>query len=72
MTLTVTILGGFCIAIISALISAYVTGMKKVDCNTCDERRHACTDLINQKLGSMQSTIDKIWKKLENSNLTIF
>lgn len=72
MTPTETILGGLCIAIISALIGVFVTGKKKVDNNACDERRHACTDLINQKLGSMQSTIDKIWKKLENSNLTIF
>lgn len=71
-------LGSICISIVSASVGSYITGRKKVDCSLCLERRTACIEVIDQKLeafeirfDNMQSLLDKIWKKLENSNLSI-
>ena len=78
MTSLETIFGGLIIAIASGLVGAWLSTRSKVDCRTCLERRAACMEIIDQKfelfkgqLKDLKEMVEKIWKKLENSNITM-
>lgn len=65
------ILVGIIIAIVGSLAGVIFGSKGKVDCQTCIERRAACVNLINEKFESMREILEKIWKKLEDSNLML-
>ena len=72
------ILSGLLLLIIGSLVGAWLGSRGKVDCKTCLERRSTCMELINQKfelikteMNSLKEMLNKIWKKLEDSNLMI-
>jgi len=63
--ITVTILGGLLVGIISALLGVWIGSRGSVGNPVCLERRASCMALINEKIDSLSEKLDSMLHIIE-------